>query len=191
MNLPNKITISRICLIPVFVATYYMTFIPFNYVISAFIFALAAYTDFLDGYLARKYNLVTNMGKFLDPIADKVLVATALILMVESGVMPKVFGAIFVAIILSRELIVTGFRLVAANCDIVIAADKIGKIKTVFQDLATLVLLLSINFFGLGSFASHVVREIGFGLLAIATILTIWSGISYIYKNRKVLTEND
>ena len=127
MNLPNKLTILRIVMIPIFVVCFYVTAIPVNFVISAVIFALAAAPDFLDGYIARKYNLVTDFGKFLDPIADKVLVSTALIVLL--GVLPW-YSAIMVALIMARELIVSGFRLVAAGKGMVIAADKSGKIKT-------------------------------------------------------------
>ena len=124
MNLPNKLTILRIIMIPIFVAVFYVTAIPYNFIISAGIFALAAFTDFLDGYIARKYNLVTSFGKFLDPIADKVLVSTALIVMLcpPAGVAIAPWHAsILVATILARELIVSGFRLVAAGKSIVIA----------------------------------------------------------------------
>ena len=128
MNLPNKLTILRLIMIPLFVAAFYITALPYNYLISAIIFVLAALTDFLDGYIARKYNLVTNLGKFLDPIADKVLVSTALIVMLlpmvgEMAILPF-YGAIAVAIILARELIVSGFRIVAASNGKVLAADK-------------------------------------------------------------------
>ena len=111
MNLPNKLTILRIVMIPVFMAFFFLTMIPYNYFIAAIVFVLAAATDFLDGYIARKYHLVTNLGKFLDPIADKVLVSTALILMLTvDAILPPLFS-IAVAVILARELIVSGFRM--------------------------------------------------------------------------------
>jgi CDP-diacylglycerol--glycerol-3-phosphate 3-phosphatidyltransferase len=185
MNLPNKLSILRLILIPVFTAVFFINALPYNYLISAVIFALAAFTDFLDGYIARKYNLVTNLGKFLDPIADKVLVSTALIVMlVNSNILPW-YGAIAVAIILARELIVSGFRMVAASKGVVLAADKSGKIKTVFQDFAILVLLASASFTGLYSIANI----IGLVLLSMATILTIVSGIEYVVKNPTVLKD--
>ncbi len=185
MNLPNKLTVLRIVLIPVFTAIFFIDAIPYNYLISAVIFALAAFTDFLDGYIARKYNLVTNLGKFLDPIADKVLVSTALIIMLVKGSIMPWYGAIAVAVILARELIISGFRMVAASKGVVLAADKSGKIKTVFQDFAILVLLAGASFAGLYS----VVNIIGLSLLAIATLLTIVSGIEYIVKNPTVLKD--
>ncbi len=185
MNLPNKLSVLRLILIPIFTAVFFITAIPYNYLISAVIFALAAFTDFLDGYIARKYNLVTNLGKFLDPIADKVLVSTALIIMLVNGNILPWYGAIAVAIILARELMVSGFRMVAASKGVVLAADKSGKIKTVFQDLAILVLLAGASFVGLYS----IVNIIGLSLLGIATLLTIVSGIEYIVKNPSVLKD--
>ncbi len=190
MNLPNKLTILRLILIPVFTAVFFISAIPYNYIISAVIFAIAAFTDFLDGYIARKYNLVTNLGKFLDPIADKVLVSTALIIMlvvpVGGQVILPFYGAIAVAVILARELIVSGFRMVAASKGVVLAADKSGKIKTVFQDISILVLLVGANAMpGLYS----VINIVGLSLLGIATILTIVSGVEYLVKNRAVLKD--
>ena len=191
MNLPNKLTILRLIMIPLFVATFYITALPYNYLISAIIFVLAALTDFLDGYIARKYNLVTNLGKFLDPIADKVLVSTALIVMLlpmvgQMAILPF-YGAIAVAIILARELIVSGFRIVAASNGKVLAADKSGKIKTFVQDIAVIILLVGADFMpGLYS----TLNLIGLCFLGVATLLTIYSGIECIVKNIDVLKEN-
>ena len=194
MNLPNKLTILRIVMIPVFMAFFFLTMIPYNYFIAAIVFVLAAATAFLDGYIARKYHLVTNLGKFLDPIADKVLVSTALILMLTvDAILPPLFS-IAVAVILARELIVSGFRMVAASRGLVLAADKIGKVKTVFQDLAIFVLLAGYDFFGVFDSSPDSVNPInvaGLVLLVIAAVLTIWSGVSYIVKNREVLKESE
>ncbi len=191
MNLPNKLTILRIIMIPIFTAVFYITAIPYNYLISAVIFALAASTDFLDGYIARKYNLVTNLGKFLDPIADKVLVSTALIIMLipfGGAVILPWYAGIAVAVILARELIVSGFRIVAASKGSVLAADMSGKIKTFVQDIAILVLLVgaSVNP-GLYS----VMNIIGLCALGVATILTIISGTECLVKNRAVLSDKE
>lgn len=191
MNLPNKLTILRIIMIPLFVAFFYVTAIPYNYLISAIIFALAAFTDFLDGYIARKYNLVTNLGKFLDPIADKVLVSTALIVMLlpktgENAIIPY-YGAIAVAIILARELIVSGFRIVAASNGKVLAADKSGKIKTFMQDICIVVLLVGADVMP-GLFT--VINIVGLSILALATLLTIISGTECIVKNAEVLKDS-
>lgn len=197
MNLPNKITLSRICLIPVFAVIFFLDMIPYNYFIAAVIFVVAACTDFLDGHIARKRGLVTNLGKFLDPIADKVLVSTALIfllvrpqilLVLWQGDWVLVCAGVCVAIILARELIVSGFRMVAASAGLVLAADKIGKVKTTFQDIAIVFLLAGADFFGLAK-ASEVINAIGLVCLAVATVLTVWSGISYIVRNRQVLQE--
>ncbi len=200
MNLPNRITLSRIFLIPVFIVVFFLDVIPhgYNYIAAAAVFAVASFTDFLDGHIARKRGLVTNLGKFLDPIADKVLVSTALILMLVRGA--EIFQVLWaqdwvliaagccVAVILARELIVSGFRMVAASAGLVLAADKIGKFKTVFQDIAILFLLVGAVSFG-SETAGDVLNGIGLAALAVATILTIWSGISYIVRNRAVLQE--
>lgn len=196
MNLPNKITLSRIFLIPVFVAVFFLTVIPYNYFIACIIFIVAACTDFVDGHIARKYHLVTNLGKFLDPIADKVLVSSALICMLVKPDVLQVMWAgewvmiacgICVAVILARELIVSGFRMVAASTGLVLAADKVGKVKTTFQDIAVAMLLAGADFFSLSA-ASKVFNVIGLVCLAVATVLTIWSGAGYIIKNRKVFS---
>ena len=194
MNLPNKISVVRICMIPVFVLFFFLDVIPFNHIIAAVIFALAALTDALDGHIARSRNLVTNLGKFLDPITDKVLASTALILMLTvDAILPPLFS-IAVAVILARELIVSGFRMVAASRGLVLAADKIGKVKTVFQDLVIFVLLAGYDFFGVFDSSPDSVNPInvaGLVLLVIAAVLTIWSGVSYIVKNREVLKESE
>ncbi len=186
MNLPNKLTVLRIIMIPIFVVFFYLTVLKYNYIYAAAVFALAAFTDFLDGYIARKYKLVTNLGKFLDPIADKVLVSTALIIIAAQGeAMIKYFGPIAASVIIARELIVSGLRMVAASTGLVLAADKIGKIKTFFQDIGVLVALVY-----LGVPKSEIMFYICNGILAVAVVLTIWSGISYIVKNREVFKEN-
>ena len=145
MNLPNKITLVRIFMIPVFVAVFFLDgVLPYNYIIAAAIFALAACTDFIDGYIARSRGLVTNLGKFLDPIADKVLVATAMILLLtmkdtlfallgQEQTIVYIVTTIFICVILARELIISAFRQIAAVSGVVMAADKLGKIKTVFE----------------------------------------------------------
>ena len=186
MNLPNRITLSRICLIPVFAVIFFLDVIPYNYFIAAVVFVVAACTDFLDGHIARKRGLVTNLGKFLDPIADKML--PQILLVAWQGDWVLVTAGVCVAVILARELIVSGFRMVAASTGLVLAADKIGKVKTTFQDIAIAFLLAGADFFGLGK-ASEVICAIGLVCLGIATVLTVWSGISYIVRNRQVLQE--
>lgn len=188
MNLPNKLTLLRIFMIPVFTVLFYIESVPYNFAIAAAVFALAAFTDFLDGYIARKYNLVTDLGKFLDPIADKVLVSTALIIMLfpySATILPW-YAGIAVAIILARELIVSGFRMVAASKNMVLAADMTGKIKTFTQDIAILVLLFGASF-NAGLYAPT--NIVGLVLLGISAILTIVSGTLYIVRNIDVLKQ--
>lgn len=198
MNLPNKITLSRICLIPVFAAVFFLDMIPYNYFIAGVIFTVAACTDFVDGHIARSRGLVTNLGKFLDPIADKVLVAAAFIfLLVRQGTLTVlwqgdwvlVYAGVCVAVILARELIVSGFRMVAASAGLVLAADKVGKVKTTFQDISIAMLLFGADFFGI-ALASRILNGIGIVSLGVATALTIWSGVSYIVRNRAVFKES-
>lgn len=198
MNLPNKITLTRIFMIPLFVLFFYLEVVPYHYVIAAVIFALAAFTDFLDGYIARSRNLVTNMGKFLDPIADKVLVSTAFIVMLTRpaafvvapfGWWGLLIAGIFVSLILARELIVSGFRLIAAGRNLILAADKLGKFKTVFQDGAIVFLLVAMPF--VGGVAGRVLAYIGLALFALCTVLTVVSGANYIIKNKQVLKDSE
>ncbi len=180
-------------MIPVFVLFFFLDSVPYNHAITALVFCLAALTDALDGYIARSRNLVTNLGKFLDPIADKVLVATAFVLMVANplvfgvfGVWGNIVGAICICVILGRELIISAFRQIAATAGIVLAAEKLGKYKTAFQDACVVVLLVSVD---LSGNALKIVNGIGLGLFAIATMLTIVSGISYVWKNISVLKD--
>lgn len=199
MNLPNKITLTRICLIPVFAVVFFLDMIPCNHLIACAVFVVAACTDFIDGYIARSRNLVTNLGKFLDPIADKVLVSTALILLLtrpalldclELGGWLTALCGVCVAVILARELIVSGFRMVAASTGLVLAADKIGKVKTTVQDIAVAFLLAGADLFALNETTGTIVNAVGLIALALATVLTIWSGISYIVRNRSVFRES-
>ena len=203
MNLPNKITLTRIFMIPVFVAVFFLDgVLPYNYVIAAAIFALAACTDFIDGYIARKYKLVTNLGKFLDPIADKVLVSTAMLLLltlkdqlftvydrspfVINVNLLYIIAAICICVIMARELIISAFRQIAATRGLVMAADMLGKYKTTFQDVSNFLLILAVDT------TNHVqlsLAWIGLVLFAVATILTVWSGISYVVKNKQVLKD--
>ena len=200
MNLPNKITLTRIFMIPVFVVFFYLNVMDgWNYLVSAIVFVLAAATDAIDGHIARSRHLVTDLGKFLDPIADKVLVSTALILLLtQDSVFTVSFfegwgyiaAAICVAVILARELIVSGFRMVDAGKGVVLAADKLGKLKTTFQDIAIALLLASITILGLFSEAGEIVALIGLVCFYVCTLLTILSGVNYIVKNKQVLAED-
>ena len=200
MNLPNKISLTRICMIPVFVLVFFLEgVVPFNFAIAAIIFIVAALTDFLDGHIARSRGLVTNLGKFLDPIADKVLVATAMILMLTMkdslfnllGVVSEmvyIATAIAICVILARELIISAFRQIAAANGIIMAAEKLGKYKTACQDAAIFVMIFSAS---LPIEIASTVAIIGFVLFALATVLTVWSGISYVVKNKQVLKDTE
>ena len=186
MNLPNKLTIFRVILIVPFVllllggsGDWSWFSVPYADYIAVAIFIIASLTDLLDGKIARKYNLVTNFGKFMDPLADKLLVSSAMICLVEMGRLP----AWIVIIIISREFIISGFRLIASDNGIVIAASYWGKFKTTFQMLMVIVLILNIQdtFF----------QVLGVILTYVALILTIVSLIDYIAKNKDVLKEQN
>lgn len=187
MNTPTKITVVRICLIPAFVAAYLITAMPFK-IVAAGLFALAALTDWLDGHIARKQNLVTDLGKFLDPIADKLLVESALILIIldVAGIYAVAF-ALTAIIIIARELVVSCFRVIAASKGVTLAADKLGKIKTVLQLIALLLLIPVPNISELSKALGSIVFYVGFGFLCAATLMTLVSGANYIIRNRGVL----
>lgn len=174
LNLPNKLTLLRVVLIPVFVIVLLTGLFaePMNRYLAVAIFVIASFTDYLDGHLARKYHLVTNFGKFMDPLADKLLVAAALISMIDLGDIP----AWVVIIIISREFIITGFRLIAVENGRVIAASWWGKTKTVSQMVMIIVVLA--GWFG---------PAVHLALIAIAAVLTVISGVDYIVKNKDVL----
>ncbi len=179
MNLPNKLTIFRVIIIPFMVVIYYLNPIDqrmvFNgYNITIFgLFILASLTDYLDGYLARKHDLITVFGKFLDPLADKLLVMFALLMLQDIGIIPMWI----VLVILSREFIVTGIRLVAASEGTVIAAGNLGKYKTAFTMVALIVLLVLPE-------QGTVLYWIGIITLYIGVLLTVVSGVEYFMKNR-------
>lgn len=178
MNLPNKLTLARIIAVPFFVALYMM-----GYNLAAFvIFIVASLTDMLDGQIARKYNLVTNFGKIMDPLADKILVYSAFCLMVENGLVP---GWMLI-VILSREFAIAGMRTVAASEGLVIAAGMSGKIKTVLQMIAVPLLLL-INVDWVAS-ALPWIDLLAQGFLWASLVATIYSGIEYIMKNKSVFS---
>ena len=205
MNLPNKITLSRICLIPIFVLVFFLDkVLPFAHGFAAIIFILAACTDFIDGHIARSRGLVTNLGKFLDPIADKVLVSTAMLLILTMGKsLFAFFGvhaewiyvatAVCICVIMARELIISAFRQIAAVNGVVMAADKLGKFKTIFQDVAIGIILsasgiisvLPVDYKVWGVYLAY----LGLIAFAVATVLTIWSGIAYVMNNKQVLKD--
>lgn len=210
MNLPNKISCVRLALIPLFVFFYMADFIPYGKLVATVVFAVACFTDFLDGNIARKRGLVTNLGKFLDPIADKVLVMAGMLLVVAYPVtahvgvnvafpiiIPSYIGIVACIIILARELIVSAFRQVAATKNVVLAADMYGKVKAVFQFI-TLIFYFLYAFVVEEFYNSNVqawkttntvLSVVGYVLLAITVIMTIVSAWKYISNNRQVLKD--
>lgn len=208
MNLPNKITLSRILLVPLFLVfvipipdwiislelfsflknqiLFYNKFVhEYGYIIAGVIFIIASSTDAVDGYIARKHQLITNLGKFLDPIADKLLVTAALLALVQSDTISSWTAMI----IIGREFLVTGFRLVAAGEGIIISASNLGKIKTVTQMIAIIFALLH-NYplraiSGLSEFPFYQIA------MAVALIMTVYSGYDYISKNISKITANE
>ena len=175
MNLPNKLTTLRMILVPVFIVLYLLG----QNIPALIVFIIASFTDYLDGHLARKNNLVTDFGKIMDPLADKLLVTSALVCMVQTGLVP----AWMVIIILAREFAITGLRSVAASKGIVIAAAWSGKVKTVTQMIAIIFLLLNNWPFSLIGFPFATI------MLWIAVIMTIYSGAEYIYKSRELFQD--
>lgn len=200
MNLPNKLTIFRVLLIPLFVLVFYLPFLNqefeiFDYkfnlmnVIAVAIFSIAAYTDRLDGQIARKRNLITTFGKFMDPLADKLLVAAAFLIAIDLHLMP----AYLVIIIISREFIVTGLRLLAISEGKVLAASSLGKLKTVFQIILVIVLFI-FNFRNTSSYVLfsnhdflHLVVDV---LMIITTLFTLISGFDYVKKNKDLILQS-
>lgn len=179
MNVPNRLTILRVAMIPLFVVAMLWHSLPYSDYIAAALFIGACITDFFDGYIARKYNLITTFGKFMDPLADKLLVCAALIcfLAEDNPEMP----AWVVIIIISREFIISGFRLVAAEKGVTIAASYWGKVKTVVQMAMSIVLIIHFN--------HPWFRIIDLILIYASLILTVISLVDYIYKNRDVMND--
>jgi len=206
MNLPNKITLARIMLIPFVVFFYLADFVPYGKLIAAVLFVVAALTDNIDGRIARKKNLVTDLGKFLDPIADKVLVMAGLIMIIAwplegiagrfAVVYPYYAGIICVILIFAREFIVSGFRQIAATKKIVLAAEKSGKIKAALQDVVIALYMawafVQVEFYSVIkdlSTLNLIINLVLLVTLVATTVLTIWSGIGYIVKYRAVFQE--
>lgn len=176
MNLANRITMLRIALIPLFIVTMLVEF-PFHMEVSLVIFLIASITDHIDGHLARKYNMITDFGKFMDPLADKLLVTAAFVIFIQMGRI----DAWIVFIILAREFAVTGLRTIAAGQNVVIAASKFGKLKTVTQIVTICVLILNNFPFSLINFPVDIIS------IYTTLIITVLSGVDYFVKNFKVL----
>ena len=176
MNLANKLTTFRVLCIPIFVVFMLIESIPYNYYLAAIVFIVASITDLFDGKIARKYHLVTNFGKFMDPLADKTLVSAALICLT-----PKMIPSWVVIIIISRELFISGFRMLAADQGIVLAAGWWGKFKTAFSMVMIIVLIVNTP---LNNSVLYIIGQI---LIWISLALTIISMIEYVSKNFNVL----
>ena len=179
MNVPNRLTILRVIMIPLFVVAMLWESLPYSDYIALVLFAGACITDFFDGYLARKYNQITTFGKFMDPLADKLLVCAALICFLADANPEMPVWAVI--IIISREFIISGFRLVAAEKGITIAASYWGKVKTVVQMIMSILLIIHFN--------HPVFRIIDAIFIYAAVILTVISLIDYIYKNREIMKD--
>jgi len=175
MNLPNKITIFRVCMIPVFLVFYLVDTIPYHNFIALAVFVIACLSDALDGYLARKNNLVTNFGKFMDPLADKLLVCTALLCFLDAGTI----SLIVVITIIAREFIISGFRLVASDAGLVLAASYWGKFKTATQMVMCVLLIVHLDYTWFATLETIFVWA--------SFALTIISLADYLVKNRSVL----
>ncbi|MDD3174588.1 MAG: CDP-diacylglycerol--glycerol-3-phosphate 3-phosphatidyltransferase [Herbinix sp.] len=177
MNLPNKITLFRVFMIPLFLVFMLVPGIQYGRFIAAGIFIIAALSDFVDGYIARKHNLVTNFGKFMDPLADKLLVSSALICFVEL----KLLAAWIVIIIIAREFIISGFRLIASDNGVVIAASWWGKLKTNVQMILSVMLIINLDY--------PVINILEQVAIYLAVFLTVVSLIDYMIKNKRVFSE--
>ncbi len=181
MNLPNRLTILRMILILPFVVILLTGCMgEYSSLVALIIFIVASITDWLDGYIARKDNLITNFGKFMDPLADKMLVTSAMICLLH--LRPDMLPAWAVIIIIAREFIISGFRLVASDAGIVIAASMWGKSKTVSQMIMVIIMLADIKW--------KYMLVIIAGIMYIAVILTVISLADYVWKNKKVLSDN-
>ncbi|MDF1752588.1 MAG: CDP-diacylglycerol--glycerol-3-phosphate 3-phosphatidyltransferase [Verrucomicrobiales bacterium] len=194
MNIPNQLTVFRLALSFVFLATMSVNF-PHSKTLSLLVFGIAAFTDFLDGHLARKHNLITSFGKLMDPLADKVLMAAGFIMLIATGYLP----AWIVVVILSREFMVTGLRLVASADGLVLAAENLGKYKTTIQIVTVIYFLLMLAANEGGSFLGFLSplfenKILGPGILGQVLIwgslfLTLLSGFNYVWKNRQLLSD--
>lgn len=179
MNLPNKLTILRILLVPLFIACFFVEqWIPWWRYLAAAVFFVADMTDVLDGYIARKHNLVTNFGKLMDPMADKMLFCSAFVMLTWLGQLSPILTILFIG----RELVISAFRLVTAAGGTVIAANWLGKLKSGLQVVAILDMLLENPFFSAVSFPMDQV------LMVIAAFLTVWSAADYMIKNKNAVT---
>ena len=208
MNLPNRITLCRLLLIPVFTFFYLATFIPYGKLVATIIFMVASFTDFLDGHIARKRNMVTTLGTFFDTVADKLLVMSGFLLIVAYPItanggnllprpilFPDFLGIIIAIVIIARELIVMALRSLAASKSVVLKADMYGKVKATFQFLTLIyyfafAFIVEEFFYAIAGVAYTVLCLIGYVFLAITLIMTILSMCNYLIKNKHVFKED-
>ena len=204
MNLPNKLSLFRICIVPLFLIAYFLPFF-WGAIVAVVLFLLAAATDFLDGYIARKHNMVTDLGKLLDPIADKILVCAALFCIVATNPLHVInytwggkFGLILLTVgatvIISRELLISAVRQIAASKGVVVQANFYGKVKTIFQDIALPMLVL----LNVPNVREQVAGKISLFwsiwwwasvlLFVVAVVFTVVSGVIYLIQNKKVFS---
>lgn len=195
MNLPNRLTVLRIVLIPFMMFFYLANFIPHGIgkLVALAIFIIASFTDLLDGKIARKRNLVTNLGKFLDPIADKILTTAVIFLVIADGTIPAPWGVIIATIIIAREFIVATLRMQAASKGVVVAADMWGKVKTVVQMVALPICIVLAYILTCGYNVPNALtltfQILAYASLGLATLLTVMSGINYVVKNKECFKE--
>lgn len=189
MTIPTKITMVRLVMIPFVILCYCLqSKNEYLFILTSALFLIASMTDYLDGHIARKYNMVSDLGKLLDPIADKVLVAAGLFIVIDGGYIPvKYFALICTTIIIAREFMIGVIRQMAALKKVVLAADKLGKIKTATTMFALTFLLLSAN----DNIVFEVFRYVGTGLFALATLFTLISGLNYLIKNFDLILSDD
>lgn len=179
MNTANRITLVRIAMIPLFLFFFLTDFVPYSSYIAVALFIIAAATDSVDGHVARKYNQITDFGKFIDPLADKILVVSALVGMVQFGQI----SALAVIIIIAREFMVTGLRIVAISSGQVIAAAASGKLKTVIQIVVIAIVMVAQDFLGTVPYLSVVLEC----LIWLMVLITVYSGVEYMVKNRALI----
>ena len=190
MNTPNKLSLLRIILVPVMLVCFLVNF-PYHMFVTLGVFIVASVTDFLDGYIARKYNMVTEIGIFLDSIADKILTTTALMLIAVFNLIPQPYGVLCLFLFVSRDLIVNALRQIASARGILVSADKLGKYKAFMLDIAIPVIFMfkALSDISAGQTLVNVFMWIGYGFMILASILNVLSCINYLIKNRQVLKE--
>lgn len=187
MNTPNKLTIIRIILAPVFLVFLLCDKVPYHYLLALIVFAVASASDALDGHLARKYKLITNFGKFLDPLADKILVFSALIAFIDMGFA----SSVAIIIMMGREFLVTSLRLVASDNGTVIAASNLGKLKTAMTMASIITVLCLLAFYEiLPNFLNIDIALISNILIWVSAVITLLSGAEYLWKNREHFSQD-